>query len=283
MNPTTLSRVGRLGLGAGYGLPAREVERSFDQGVRFYLWGSRRRAGFGRGLRALAARHRDEITIAIQTYTRAASLMEWSVDRALRQLAIDQVDLLGLAWWNEPPAARIVEAARALVEKGKVRHLMVSCHHRPTFERILADETYDAIMVRYSAAYRGAEREVFPLLPAPRPGVIAFTATRWGSLVDRRRTPADLPTPRASDCYRFVLSNPSVDVVLAGPKDASELDEALVALRRGPLDPDELAWMRRVGDHVRSAATKPPSLGALDLVDRAARVFSRCRPPLLGT
>jgi predicted aldo/keto reductase-like oxidoreductase len=53
--------------------------------------------------------------------------------------------------------------------------------------------------------------------------------------------------PRASYCYRFALSHPLVNLVLAGPKNGAELDEALAALDRGPTDADELAWMRRVG------------------------------------
>ena len=81
----------------------------------------------------------------------------------------------------------------------------------------------DGIMVRYNAAHVGAERDVFPTLGNTDPAVIAFTATRWGSLLDPSKIPATEPVPRASDCYRFVLSHPSVHTSLAGPKDAAEL------------------------------------------------------------
>lgn len=281
--PSPGFKVGPLGLGSSYGLGARGVERAFDQGVTFFLWGSRRRSAFGEGLRNLSADagRRERMTIAVQSYTRVASLMEWSVDRALRALGTDYVDVLTLAWWNGPPPQRIVDAALRVREKGKARQLMVSCHHRPTFEQFIGDPTYDALMVRYNAAHPGAEREVFPLFARRRPGVVAFTATRWGTLLDRAYVPESEPLPRASDCYRFALSNPNVDVCLAGPKDESELDEALLAVERGPLSAEEMAWMRRVGAAVRSVTSKPKRISALDLFDRLA-TFAPCGPKQLS-
>jgi hypothetical protein len=136
-------------------------------------------------------------------------------------------------------------------------------------------------MVRYNAAHRGAEGEVFPHLGGDRPGVVAYTATRWGALVDRSVVPAGEPLPRASDCYRFALSRPEVDVVLSGPRDGAELDEAMAALDRGPLTDDEMAWMRRVGDGVRamsaSTAARTRNAGALweRVVGAAQRVGAR--------
>ena len=145
------------------------------------------------------------------------------------------------------------------------------------FEQFIADR-FDAIMVRYNAAHPGAEREVFPQLAMRRPGVVAFTATRWGTLLDPKLTPEGERTPRASDCYRFALTNPNVDVTLAGPKDDVELEEALRAVERGPMNDDELAWMKRVGASVRAATTKRPRTSILDLFDALAR-FSLCSGP----
>ncbi len=276
--------VGPLGLGSSYGLPGREVERAFDEGVSFFLWGSRRRADFGRGLREVARKDRARATIAIQTYARAAWTIPLSVDSALRALGTDYVDVLGLAWWNGPPPERVVARALALKDSGKVRSLMISCHERPTFATFAADARYDALMVRYNAAHPGSEREVFPHVAAAprRPGVVAFTATRWGSLLDPRLTPQGDRTPGASDCYRFALSHPQVDVCLSGPADAAQLDEALLAVRRGPLDADEMAWMRRVGASVRDGTKRQPRGGLMKLADRIAAwsSSSSCAPRL---
>lgn len=278
---STALPVGPIGLGSSFGLPGREVERAFERGVRFFLWGSIRRGDFAVGLRNVARARREDAVIAIQTYTRAGWMMRHGVDRALRALGTDYVDFLCLAWWNGPPPRRIVDAALRLRDAGKVRHLMLSSHHRPLFAELAPEGIYDAMMFRYNAAHPGAEREIFPHLPERRPGTVAFTATRWGTLLQPSLLPANEPAPRASDCYRFALSSPSVDVCLAGPKDAAQLDEALAAVERGPLDEDEMAWMRRVGAHVRDATAKSGRGVGMALADRVARALSCTTPKQL--
>jgi predicted aldo/keto reductase-like oxidoreductase len=62
--------------------------------------------------------------------------------------------------------------------------------------------------------------------------------------------PGEAPL-RASDCYRFVLSEPRVDMCLTGPANAEQLREALRALEAGPLSPEEAEHVRRIGRHVR--------------------------------
>ena len=81
-------------------------------------------------------------------------------------------------------------------------------------------------------------------------GLVSFTATRWGTLL--RPLPGFDRTPSAGDCYRFALSRPEVDLCLAGPANRAQLEEALRAVEKGPLDDDETAFLRKVGDHVYS-------------------------------
>jgi aryl-alcohol dehydrogenase-like predicted oxidoreductase len=273
--PRTLGKTGlsvsSIALGSSYGVGGRDIERAFDHGVNTFLYGSLRRPGFARGVRALA-KHREKTVIAIQTYSRVGFLMKPFVWTALRSLGTDYVDVLGLAWWNDVPSRRIWDAALALKEAGLVRHIMVSCHHRPSFESFMRHEACDAWMVRYNAGHPGAEREVFPLLGddvGARPGVFAFTATRWGSLL--KGAPNE-KSPRATDCYRFALSAPRVDAVITGPKNAHELDEAIEAMQLGPMSEDELAWMKRVGAHART-------LGANRGVGLLDRLSGWLRPP----
>ena len=42
-----------------------------------------------------------------------------------------------------------------------------------------------------------------------------------------------------SSCYRFVLTNPKVHVVLTGPRNREQLSQNLDAIKQGPLEPDE--------------------------------------------
>lgn len=246
--------VSRLGLGASYPAPTSAYEEAFERGVNYFYWGSRRREAMGRAIRHIQKTHRDELVICVQSYARVGMLVKASVKRTLKSLGVDRVEVLLLGWYNSPPAPRVIDAASELVAAGLVGHVAISGHHRPMFPELLDDPRYAIWHVRYNAVHRGAERDVFPSLDGldvhTRPGVVTYTTTRWGQLCDARRTPAGERTPTGTDCYRFALSDPHVDVAIAGPSDEQQMRQALDALDRGPMDEDELAWMRRVGDAI---------------------------------
>jgi hypothetical protein len=114
------------------------------------------------------------------------------------------------------------------------------------------DTSIGVFHLRYNAVHPGAEQQVFPSLPSvDRPGIVSFTKTCWGQLLDPSRMPPGQSCPPAEDCYRFALSQRSVDVAVCGPKNDDELSSALLSLRREPLDPDEMLNMRRMGKHIR--------------------------------
>jgi predicted aldo/keto reductase-like oxidoreductase len=67
----------------------------------------------------------------------------------------------------------------------------------------------------------------------------------------QKHMPPGETAPSAADCYRFVLSHPAVDVCLAGPGNQAQMQEALRALDLGPLEAQELARLKRVGDYLK--------------------------------
>jgi aryl-alcohol dehydrogenase-like predicted oxidoreductase len=256
--PRSLGRTGlmagRLGVAASYGVPTAAVERAVEMGVNYLYWGSMRRAGFGQAIRNLAA-SRDRLVLVLQSYSRLASLLGWSVERGLRALRLEFADVLLLGMWNSPLPERILDAARALRQRGLVRFLAVSSHNRRYAAELANGTDVDVVHFRYNAAHPGAETDIFPrLATVNHGGMVAYTATSWGQLLKASKAPAGERVPTAADCYRFVLTRPEVDVCLSGPANAAQMDEALRALRLGPMDPDELAWMRRVGSAVSGRA-----------------------------
>jgi aryl-alcohol dehydrogenase-like predicted oxidoreductase len=249
-------RASRLGIGSSFTGDERFIDEAVEQGVNYLYWGSIRRPAFGRAIRNAARRDRSRVVVTVQSYTRVAALLAPSIEIALRRTGLGYFDFLLLGMWNRPPFPALVEAAQRLKERGVVRHLMMSTHNRPSlqghfreFER--GDSPFDAFMLRYNAVHRGAEQDVFPHLPAARkPAILAYTATRWGHLCDPAKMPTGESPPPPRDCYRFALSNPNVDMVLCGPKNREQMQEALRALDAGPLAPDEMERLQRIGDHI---------------------------------
>ncbi len=243
--------VGRLGVACGYGAPTAVYEEAFEKGCNYFYWGSFRRSSMADAIRAITAQgQRDKLVVVIQVYNRIAVMMAGSVERGLKKAQLDYADVLLLGWHNSLPSPRLLEAAQKLKEMGKVKFLAMSGHNRPAFPVVAEKGIFDIFHIRYNAAHRGAETDVFPKLPKEdRPGVVIYTATRWGRLLKPGNTPPGEKTPRASDCYRFVLSNPHVDVCMTGPKDREQMREALRTLDLGPLGDEEIKWMNRVGDY----------------------------------
>jgi aryl-alcohol dehydrogenase-like predicted oxidoreductase len=86
-------------------------------------------------------------------------------------------------------------------------------------------------MIRYNAAHRGAETEIFPMARRLGLPVIAYPALRWGAL--QRPTPSDPPgfvPPAAPLWHHFALQEPAVSVALAAPNSRAELETDLEVL-----------------------------------------------------
>jgi aryl-alcohol dehydrogenase-like predicted oxidoreductase len=255
-NKVVLGRTGlsvsRLGVGSAYGVSYEACRKAFDCGINYFFWGSVRTPGMGLAVREIARTRREDIVVVLQCYVRPHRLVRRSIEMGLKKLGIDHADILLLGWHDKLPEEKLLETAIRMKGQGLFRFLGISSHQRPLFEKYLGDGVYDVFHVRYNAAHRGAEKEIFPYLPekARSPGIVSFTNTRWGDLLKPKNMPFAITAPSASDCYRFVLSDSHVDVAICGPKNDAEMDEALSVLTSGPMDEEELLRMRLIGGHV---------------------------------
>jgi len=250
-------RVHRLGLSASYRPGVRCVHRALDAGVNFFF-------GYGldtqllRVLRELPASERERYVVATGAYNLGVTHTDLrkTLESRLRQLRTDYIDVFMLLGVLKPRhfPERVREQMYRLREEGKVRAVAISCHDRRFVGELAAEGALDVVMMRYNAAHRGAEEQIFPFLKQHDPGVVSYTATRWGALLRRPRGwPRDARRPTAGMCYRFVLSNPHVHVCLTAPTSVEQLEENLTALEAGPLDEEELGFLRTYGDEVRRA------------------------------
>ncbi len=251
-------RTHRLGLAASYRPGERVVERALDEGLTYFFC-------FGldgqmiRVLRRLPPDRRERVTIATGAYNYVwfRQDLEKTLEKRLRQLRTDYIDVFHFLGVMKPRelTPKVVDQLARLRADRRVKAVSISCHDRKLLGRLAVDGALDCLMLRYNAAHRGAEDDVFPHLAAHDPGVVSYTATRWGFLARRtRRWPKDGIIPTAGQCYRFVLGNPAVDVCLTAPRSERQFAENLSAVRQGPLPEDEVAFMRSYGDAVHRAA-----------------------------
>ena len=243
--------VGPIAVSGGYDVDAKSLREALDRGVNYWYHGSIRREGMTRAIReVVSAGRRDELVVALQSYSRWAWFLEWNFERGLKQLGLDHADVLLLGWFNSMPSESIMERVEKMRARGLFKHLAVSSHERTMFPKFAADPRFDILHIRYNAAHPGAERDVFPSMPKEnRPGTVAYTATSWGQLLDPKRMPSGEKPLRGRDCYRFVLSNPDFNVCMTGPKNGDQMREAMAALDDGPLSTEENDRFHRIGSH----------------------------------
>jgi aryl-alcohol dehydrogenase-like predicted oxidoreductase len=255
---TTLGRTGlhvhRLGLSASHWPGKRAVHWALDRGVNyFFLYGFDLQ--MARVMRDLPKSERARCVIATGAYNYIFSRqnLERTLHKRLRQLRTDHIDLflfLGVMKGKEFPAAVRDELLR-LRETGKARYVGVSIHDRKFAGKLAAEGDLDVLMIRYNAAHRGAEQDVFPHARHHDPGIVSYTATRWRRLLHRPHgLPKEAFQPTAGQCYRFVLSNPGVHVCMTAPSNAKQLEENFAALDDGPLSDTEMERVREFGDVV---------------------------------
>ncbi len=247
--------VSPVGVAGSYGIDADGVERAFHElGVNYFFITSKN-DGVLEGLRRLIKKgHREELVIAGGANVPTGFGVRAAIEKDLKRLGTDYVDVFQIFWvqyhWYVTGATW--PAMQKLKDEGRAKMLGISIHDRK-MARVLVDELQlDMMMIRYNAAHRGAEAEIFATLPEKRPAVVAYTATRWGRLLQ----PADkhkAMTPE--ECYRFAITNPNVDLVLCGPKNYAELEQNARGVALGPLPKERIEEVRAFGDVVRKGVS----------------------------
>jgi predicted aldo/keto reductase-like oxidoreductase len=248
-------KVGRLGISSSYGAPAVAFEEAFEKGCNYFTYGTFIKGGspeMRKAVRNIVSKgQRNKLVVAIYTYAHWPLMTQRLFPRDLKKLGVDYADILILGYYSSLPGGELLDMANQLKEKGLVRFIGLSGHKRKLFPVLAEKKIIDVLHVRYNAIHRGAEKDVFPFITGQDlPGIVSFTATRWGKLINPRNLPDGLKVPKPTDAYRFVLSNPAVDVCMIGTNSLQQMREDLKVLDFGPLNQEEMNDIRSTGEYL---------------------------------
>ncbi|MCP3103701.1 HEAT repeat domain-containing protein [Myxococcus sp. K15C18031901] len=232
-----------------------------DAGLRTYFWEPRyetltRFLQGGRG-------PRDQNVVVAGSYHAGAAALRRDVESALRRLRTSWLDVFLLFWVRAPERLSDEDftALERLRAEGKVRAFGFSTHLRDLARDALARHPWPVVMTRHSAAHPGAEGALFPDALRRGTGLLTFTATCYGRLLQPVPGMApEQPLPTAVDCYRYSLSQPGVSATLTAPRNARELRHNLEVLSRPWMEPDALPAMRAHGERVRDRTRRLDAL-----------------------
>ncbi len=247
--------VGRLGISSSYGAPAGAFEEAFERGCNYFTWGTFIKGDSGEMKKAIqnliSKGKREQLVISVFTYAHEPLLTQYFLKKRLKALGLEYIDILLLGYFPKVPSKRILDGARNLKDKGIVRHLGISGHNRKMFQELKNILDIDVFHIRYNAAHRGAEKDIFPFFTNhDRPGIVSFTATRWKKLLNPKFIPPEEKPLTPSDCYRYVLTNSSVDICMMGVKTVSQMRENLALMELGPLSKEEIKRVEYIGQYL---------------------------------
>ena len=261
--PVVEKTVFRMGVAGSYGIDAADIRWAAERGVNYWVWGR----GFGKvtdGIRDVIKHDRDNHVVSLLGWGYFGWQVRRSVENALRKLNTDYLDVFKLGWLGRTSvySEGVRNTLLKLKREQKILSIGTSIHDRQRAGRLALNSAIDLFMIRYNAKHTGAEQDIFPYLSNRKPAVVSYTALAWGQLIRPIKGIVMPSWPgRGSDngppltpelCYRFVLSNPNVHVVLTGPQNRQQLRQNLEAIKQGPLEPDEINWIRTYGQLVKS-------------------------------
>lgn len=264
MLPRLGKQVFRMGIAGNYGLNSSDVEWAAEQGANYWVCG----ASYNKvtaGIKEVIRNKREKNVVALLGWGFFGWQIRQSVEKTLRQLHTDYLDVFKLGWLGRTSiySQGIVDSLLKLKQEGKIKAIGASIHDRQRAGQLALASELDLLMIRYNAKHPGAEEDIFPYLNRRNPIVVSYTALAWQQLINPVAGVEMAPWPGNTEgakippltpelCYRFVLSNPHVHLVLTGPRNREQLMMNFRAMQQGILTPEELNWIRQYGKKIRS-------------------------------
>lgn len=224
--PTTiLGRTGlevtRLGIGGAYCPTPEGYIQALDCGVTYVDTAAAYRDGDDERVVGLAiAGRRQDLILATKTGKRDAAGARAQLENSLRLLGTDTIDVWQMHYVNNDDELQKIlgpggamEAAVKAQEQGLIRYIGITGHVWSAVGQAVATGLFDTVLCWYNCAMPEPEDLVFPAADQHDMGVVIMNATRTDKLLE-----PDDALPIAG-FYRYVLTHPSVDVVLRGLRD----------------------------------------------------------------
>src|SRR5262249_6384283 len=157
-----------------YGLPAEGFVRALEAGVNLLFWEPNYQ-GLTEFVTRLSTADRAALRLITGTFAADGRGVTRDAERALRLLGVERLTLVLVfcvqSWARIAPDVSV--ALERLRQSGKVAMVGLSTHARPLAVEALA-RGGGPVMVRHSAAHRGAETQVLPQALARGASVLTF-------------------------------------------------------------------------------------------------------------
>jgi aryl-alcohol dehydrogenase-like predicted oxidoreductase len=233
----TLGRTGLKVTAVGMGVmncsdPA-VVHRAYDLGINFYdtadcyMWG-RNEEMVGKAFKG----KREKVFIQTKVHDNNEKKMRASVERSLRRLQTDYIDVLvwhGLSSTDEVSDSKLFEFMGKMKKEGKVRFTGFSTHTR--MARLLREAAkgndHDVVLTSYNFTHSKELREAVALAARSGIGIVAMKTQAGG--YDKGRTGGLSPHQAA---LTYVLNDANVATAVPGVTTIAQIEECAAVMGR---------------------------------------------------
>ena len=247
-----------LGLAAHPNQDPKCIRRALESGINFFFFYGPGHKQFVEGLKPLVKRRRDELILATGSGARKRNTLKAARRKILSAVGTDVIDVFFAEYINPGDDPDVIFGDDGVLDQlqqwkadGWIRFVGATAHDRKLAKRLAKDPRVDILMHRFNMAHRKAVREVFPAAINTQTPIVAFTATRWGTLLKGNPNWRSEP-PGAVDCYRYCLTDNAVQVVLTAPESVRELTENLGVINSPRMSDQERDHWEQYGDIVYS-------------------------------
>ncbi|OGF97973.1 MAG: hypothetical protein A2Z06_04700, partial [Candidatus Glassbacteria bacterium RBG_16_58_8] len=186
---TLVSPVGLAAYGIkSSGRAMSDVYRSgIERGINLFLWAPAFKE-MTKALLELSPEERSRLFIVGGAGWGGPRRIRKTLRSHLKTLGLDKFSAFFLFWVRSRFRVRssVVEQLISLREEGLTDNIGLSIHKRMFAYELHERDIFDIFMLRYNAAHRGLEGDFLEGLdPLGLPGVLTYTATRWGKLLVR--------------------------------------------------------------------------------------------------
>jgi len=236
------------------------TQRAYELGVNYFdtariYWSGKSEEVYG----AVLPPFRKQIFLTTKSPERSRQGAEADLDKSLRALKTDYVDLWQIHQVNEMYEVRqifapggAIEAFEAAKKAGKCRFIGFTGHHDPAVHLAMlkAYEKYDTILMPLNPAdpsYLSFEKHVLPIAVRRGMGIQAMKSTGNAKL---------LQGIHLRDCISYVLSLP-VHCLALGCTTIGQLeDDVRIAQQFKPLSESQMAELRKTGAQYKGPQTE---------------------------
>ena len=182
----------------------------------------------------IRARGGKDFHLATKTINRTADGSQYDVDRSLRLLNVDKIDLyqvddvLPKDWAEVMREGGALEGLKVAKLRGLIDHIGISSHSLEVVEKAITCGEFETVMLEYSAFYRDTV-ELIKLAKEKEVGVIVMRplggSGRMSSLRTRMEDPAYRVKLSPAILLEYTLSNVDISVAIAGVRYPSRIRE----------------------------------------------------------